>query len=191
MKRLLAVAVGILLISAISSAQLAFKGVGGGVGYASFSWNAGTSTETMSGFLIAAHADLGEFTKDFSLVPDISYATTSKSVNGGTWKLSDFAINANVHYNIAMEGAVKPYVGAGLGFNSFSTTAEATYNFGPFGGVQTYSASASASRIGINLLAGINYPLNEMLTLVVEPRYTIVSDFGNFQVKVGVTYALK
>ena len=191
MKRLVILAVVLATASAVSSAQLAFRGIGGGVGYASFSWNAGTSTETMSGFLIAAHADLGEFTKDFTLVPDISYASTSKDISGGTWKLSDFAINVNAHYNIAMEGAVKPYVGAGLGYNSFSTTAETTINFGAFGGVQTYSATASASRIGINLLAGINYPLNDMLTLVVEPRYTIVSDFGNFQVKVGVTYAMK
>lgn len=186
MKRLLAVAVAVMTVSAVSSAQLAFRGIGGGVGYASFSFNAGTSSESMSGFLIAAHADLGEFTKDFSLVPDITYASTSKDIGGGTWKLSDFAINVNAHYNIAVEGAWKPYVGAGLGYNSFSTTTEITL---PFYG--TYSASASASRIGINLLAGVNYPLSDMLTLVVEPRYSIVSDFGNFQVKVGVTYAMK
>ena len=191
MKRLLAVAVAVLTVSAVSSAQLAFKGIGGGIGYASFSWNEGTNTETMSGFLIAAHADLGEFTKDFTFVPDISYSSTSKSENGGTLKLSDFAINANAHYNIAMEGSLKPYVGAGLGYNSFSTTAEATVDYGPFGGIQTYSVTATASRIGINLLAGFNYPLNDMLTLLVEPRYTIVSDFGNFQIKVGVTYAMK
>ncbi len=190
MKRLLAVAIAVLTVSTLSSAQLAFRGIGGGIGFASFSWNAGTSTESMSGFLIGAHADLGEFAKDFVLFPDITYASTSKDINGGTWKLSDFAINVNAHYNIAMEGNMKPYVGAGLGYNSFSTTATATYTV-PFLGTQTVSATASASRIGINLLAGVNYKLNDMLTLVVEPRYTIVSDFGNFQVKAGITYAMK
>lgn len=191
MKRLLAVAVVMLAVTAVSSAQLALKGVGGAIGFASVSFNGGTSTESMSGFLIAAHADLGEFAKDFSLVPDVEYFSTSKSVGGGTWKVSDFAINANAHYNIAMEGMLKPYVGAGLGLNFFSTTAEATVNFGPFGGVQTYSATASATRLGINLLAGINYQLSDMLTLVVEPRYVIASDLNNFQIKAGLTYAMK
>ncbi len=191
MKRLLAVVAIMFAVTAVSSAQLAFRGVGGAIGFASISYNAGTSTESMSGFLIAAHADLGEFAKDFTLVPDVEYVSTSKDVNGGTWKVSDFAINANAHYNIAMEGMLKPYVGAGLGINFFSTTAEATVNYGPFGGTQTFSATASATRIGINLLAGINYKLSDMLTLVVEPRYVIASDLNNFQIKAGVTYAMK
>ena len=45
--------------------------------------------------------------------------------------------------------------------------------------------------LGINLLVGGNYKLNDMLTLLVEPRYTIASDFNHFTVKAGVTYAIK
>jgi opacity protein-like surface antigen len=187
MKRLLAVVVVMLAVTAICSAQLAFRGIGGAVGFASISFNGGTSSsESLSGFLIAAHADLGEFTKDFVFFPDVEYFSASKDINGGTWKVSDFAINANVHYNIAMEGMLKPYVGAGLGYNSLSTTATIT---DPFFG--TFSATASDSRIGINLLAGINYKLNDMLTLVVEPRYVLASDFNHFIVKAGITYAMK
>jgi len=192
MKRLVAVVVAMLAMTAFGSAQLAFRGIGGGIGFASFSFSGATSSESMSGFLIAAHADLGEFAKDFVLFPDITYATTSKSVEGGTWKLSDFAINVNAHYNIEMEGTMKPYVGAGLGYNSFSTTVEVPAVVIPgFGTVGGGSVTGSDSRLGINLLAGVNYKLNDMLTLVVEPRYTIESDFNNFQIKVGVTYAMK
>jgi len=197
MKRLLTLAVVMITVSAVSTAQLALKGIGGGIGYASFSSDVNGS-ETMSGFLIAAHADLGEFTKGFVFFPDITYASTSKSVEGGTLKLSDFAINVNAHYNIEMQGMLKPYVGAGLGYNSFTSTATGTTPavIDPFTGTviypaQTYTGSVSYSRLGINLLAGVNYPLNDMLTLVVEPRYTIESDFNNFQIKVGVTYAMK
>ncbi len=191
MKRLVAVAIALFCVSTLSSAQLAFKNIGGAIGFASYSFNSGANTETLSGFLIAAHSDLGELTKDITFVPDVEYVSTSKSVTGGTLKVSDFGINANAHYNFQMEGMLKPYAGAGLGLNFLSSTAVASYT-DPFTGF-TYSGSATASdtKIGINLLAGINYQLNDQLTLVVEPRYVIISDFSNFQIKAGVTYALK
>ena len=188
MKRLLAVAVILLTVSALSFGQIGLKGIGGGLGFITSSMDNGNGTSTsLSGFLIAAHADLGEVAKDISLWPDITYWSASKD----PVKLSDFAINVNAHYSIAMEGQMKPYVGAGLGYNSYSTTVTIpSYTILGF----TYgggTATGSASRLGINLLAGINYKLNDMLTLLVEPRYVIASDFNHFTVKVGVTYAMK
>jgi opacity protein-like surface antigen len=165
---------------------LGLREIGGGVGYVSASVT-GSSSESVGGFVIAAHANLGELAKNLSLYPDIEYWSASKDIGGGTWKVSDFAINANVHYNIAMEGAVKPYVGAGLGFNSFSFSyavpALAAYGFGTY--------SVSASRIGINLLAGANYKMNDQMTLFLEPRYVLASDFNHFQIKVGASFAMK
>ncbi len=189
MKRLLTVAVVLLSVCTIGSAQLALKGVGGAIGYTSVSF-AGTSTESLGGFLIAAHADLGEITKDITLVPDITYWGTSKSVEGFDWKVSDFAINVNGHYNFQMEGMLKPYAGAGLGLNFLSSTINlptVTTIFGTYGGSQ----STSYTRLGINLLAGVNYQLNDQLTLLLEPRYVLASDFNHFMIKVGATYALK
>ena len=190
MKRILGLLFILCLVSAVSFSQgLGLKGIGGGVGFVSVSPTG--SSETFSGFLIAAHADLGEFTKDFSLVPDIEYFSTSKSVSGTSLTVSDFSINVNAHYNIAMEGMLKPYVGAGLGYNSLSATV-ALPSYSVFGvNYGGGTASASASRIGINLLVGGNYKLNDMLTLFAEPRYVLASDYNHFEIKVGVTYALK
>ncbi len=185
MKRILTVAFVLLTVSAVSSAQLAFKGIGGALAFVTSSLNTGTGSESMSGFGIAAHADLGEFTKDISFVPDVMYWSMSKDVSGATLKLSDFAINANAHYNIQTEGMFKPYVGAGLGFNSISSTV--TVNLCGFSG----TATGSETRLGINLLAGFNYKLSDMLSLVVEPRYVLASDFNHFIIKAGVTYAMK
>jgi hypothetical protein len=186
MKRLLAVVVIMLAVTAVSSAQLAFRGIGGAIGFASCS--PGLSTESFSGFVLAAHADLGEVAKDISIFPDITYWGGSKDVGGYSLKLSDLAINVNGHYNIAMEGMLKPYVGAGLGLNFFSFSVPTVTNF--FTGA-TSTESVSYTRLGINLLAGINYKLSDMLVLVVEPRYVLASDFNTFQIKAGVTYALK
>jgi opacity protein-like surface antigen len=189
MKRLLAVAVVLLAVSALSFGQIGLKGVGGGLGFITSSMTDGTGSSTsLSGFLIAAHADLGEVAKDISLWPDITYWSASKD----PVKLSDFAINVNAHYAIAMEGQMKPYVGAGLGYNSYSTTVTIpSYTIPGFGTYGGGTVTGSASRLGINLLAGINYKLNDMLTLLVEPRYVLASDFNHFTIKVGATYAMK
>ncbi len=193
MKKIFAIVAATALISSLSFAQLALHDIGGGIGYVSVSFNS-TSDQTLGGFLIAAHANLGDLAKDLNLVPDIEYFSTSKDVDGGTFKVSNFAINANVHYNFEMEGMIKPYVGAGLGINFLSTTASATipgYSIDGFTEpAQTYSATASDTRLGINLLVGANYKLNDKMTLLLEPRYVIASDFDNFQIKAGVTWAL-
>ena len=120
-------------------------------------------------------------------MPDVTYFSVSKDIGGYTWKTSDFAINANVHYNLEMEGSVKPYVGGGLGLNMFSFSTP-TFNFltGDFSlESQTYT------RIGINLLVGANYKMNDQMTLFLEPRYVLASDFNNLQIKVGASFALK
>ena len=194
MKKIFAIAAATALISSLSFAQLGLHDIGGGVGYVSVSFNNGYSTQSFGGFLLAAHANLGELAKDINLVPDIEYFSTSTTIDGGTWKVGDFAINANVHYNFEMEGMIKPYAGAGLGLDFFSTTAsvsgQAIIQWLQQFYTQTYSATASATRLGINLLAGANYKLNDKMTLLLEPRYVIASDLDNFQIKVGVTWAL-
>ena len=169
--------------------RLGFKGVGGGIGFITSSMNdASGSSTSLSGFLIGAHADLGEFTKDISLFPDITYWSASKD----PLKLSDFSFNVNAHYNIEVPGQFQPYVGAGLGYNSL--TSEVTvpaFTVSGFGTMGGGSGSSSVSRLGVNLLVGANYKLNDMLTLVVEPRYVLASDFNHFILKAGITYVLE
>lgn len=196
MKKTLALLAVLFLVGSLGFAQsLGLHEVGGGVGFVSASVTgsgSGSSSESLSGFLIAAHANLGELAKDLTLVPDITYWSTSKDISGLTWKLSDFAINANVHYAIEMEGAVKPYVGAGLGFNSMSSTVALPTYTNPLTG-QTFggNVTASDSRIGINILAGANYKMNDQMSLFLEPRYVLASDFNHFQIKVGASWAMK
>lgn len=189
MKSLLVVAVFVFCSSVMLAQGLALKAIGGAIGYSSVSFNGGTSTESLGGFAIAAHANLGELAPQLELYPEIQYFSTSKDVSGFTWKLSDFAVNANVHYNIAMEGQVAPYVGAGLGYNAISSTVTLpSYSF--FGVNYGGEVTSSASRIGINILAGANYKMNDKMMLFIEPRYVLASDFNHFLIKVGATFAM-
>ncbi len=191
MKITLALVAVLLLIGSMSLAQgLGLREVGGGIGYVSVS-AAGPSTETIGGFLFAAHANLGEVAKGITLVPDIEYFSASKDIGGGTWKVSDIGINVNAHYNLEMEGAVKPYVGAGIGFNSFGFDwTIPVVNIAPGFSVGG-TTSQSFTRIGINLLAGANYKMNDQMSLFIEPRYVLASDFNNLQIKVGASFVMK
>ena len=192
MKKILGIALVTLLAVSFAFAQdLGFKAVGGGIGFGMISFNAGTSTESLSGFAISGHAYLGDLTKNLGLYPELQYLMTSKDISGATWKANDFAINANVLYAIEMEGAVKPYAGAGLGLNFLSTTLT-TPSYSVFGfTVPGMSVSGSDTKIGINLIVGARYQLNPGLTLFLEPRYALVSDANQLIIKVGATYSLK
>jgi opacity protein-like surface antigen len=190
MRKLYTVAILLFAVVSLGSGQgLGFKGVGGGIGFITASMDDGSgSSSSLSGFLIGAHADMGEITKDISLFPDITYWSASKD----PLKLSDFSINVNAHYNIAVQGQFKPYVGAGIGYNSLSSEVTIpSFTIGGFGTFGGGTVSSSVSRLGINLLVGANYKLNDMLTLVIEPRYVLASDFNHFTAKVGITYGLK
>ncbi len=188
MKKLFALVAAIAVCSTLSYAQgLGLKGVGGSVGYTSVSF--GLGSETFGGFAIGGHVDMGEISPGIQLIPELLYWSASKDISGGTWKTSDFAINANVHYNIAMDGSVKPYVGAGLGMNFLSFTwgySVPSYTlFGvSYGGSSL--ASESATRVGINLIGGANYAMGNF-TISPEFRYVLASDFNHWMFKVGVT----
>jgi hypothetical protein len=186
MKKMFTLVVAVVLCSAMSFAQgLGLKGVGGSVGYISLS----ASSESLGGFVIGAHADMGEITPGFELVPEIQYWSVKKDFgNSISWKYSDFAVNGNVRYAIKVDGNVKPFVGAGLGLNFWSSTTESpAYDFGyySYGG----STSVSGTRIGINLIGGANFAMGNM-TIAPEVRYVLASDINHFVIKVGVMFPL-
>jgi opacity protein-like surface antigen len=186
MKKLFTLAVAVALCSTMGFAQgLALRGVGGSIGYTQVSAN---GAESLGGFLIAGHVDMGEFTPGFQLIPELQYWSTSKDISGYTWKFTDFAINGNVHYNIQTAGDIKPYVGAGLGLNFYSSTIDYP-SYTLFGINYGGSASASATRLGINLIGGANFVSGNM-TITPEIRYVIASDIDHLILEVGVTFPI-
>jgi opacity protein-like surface antigen len=156
--------------------------VGGGIGYTSVSFSSGVRSETLGGFAISGHAYLGEITSGIGLYPEVLYWHTSKDMGAGvTWSVSDFAINANAHYNIKVKGSVMPYVGAGLGLNFLSNTVQ----------VGNTERAASNSRLGINLLGGADYAVNKKLRIGGELRYVLASDYNHLLIQATFTYALR
>jgi outer membrane protein X len=187
MKQVISIVAVIVLAGSVAVAQqIGFNGVGGGIGYTSVSFSSGVSSESLGGIAIFGQADLGEITSGIGFYPEVLYWHTSKDFGAGvTWSVNDFAINANAHYNIKVQGNVMPYVGAGLGLNFLSSTVQVAIPF--FG---TTEVTGSNSRLGINLLGGADYAVNSKLKIGAEARYVLASDYGHFMIRAGFMYAL-
>jgi opacity protein-like surface antigen len=191
MKKILVTIVTLVILSSLAQAQgLGLNGIGAGAGYTTVSFNNSGVSETLPGFAVSAFANFGENMNGFSLYPEIQYFKTSKNFSNAainstaTWKLSDFAINLNVHYSIPAGETVSTYIGAGIGYNMLSSDVTVS-------GLLSGSNSTTDSRFGINILGGANINVGKVMALFVEPRYVIASDINHFIIKAGVTFALK
>jgi hypothetical protein len=96
--------------------------------------------------------------------------------------LTFWSLSANGLYMIETENpSLDPYVGAGLGI--YRTSVDVDTGFGSFG--------ASSTDIGINLLAGAQFPL-ETVTPFAEAQFSPVFTSGDtttlFNIKGGVLF---
>ena len=189
MKHWISVAAVLLATCSVSPAQqIRVRGVGGGIGYTSISLSSGRTSQTLDGFAISAHADLGEITSGIRLYPELLYFHTSKDLGGGvTQSVNDVAISANGHVGIRLQGKFTPYVGAGLGVNFLGNSTETTdQRRGTTKGVTN-----SETRFGLNLLGGADYTVNSRLKIGGELRYVLASDFNHVIIRATATYALR
>ena len=115
-----------------------------------------------------------EFVNNFRGEASFNYYL--KKDNVSMWEL-----NANVHYLFHITDQVTLYPLAGL------TMLTAKVESADFGGIKT---SASDTNIGLNLGAGIEYPLSDTVKLNGEIKYQIVNDFDRPVISVGLTFAL-
>jgi outer membrane immunogenic protein len=137
------------------NAQFAFKGVGAGIGLGSKS-AISDKGESAMGFGINVNA-LAGLTDKIDLAGGIVYYFPSEPVTGT--KFSLFTISVDGHYKLTENF----YGLAGLNIGM----AKATATF------MGYSASASDTKMGINLGAGANFDLSESLGFFGQVGYTV------------------
>jgi outer membrane protein X len=88
--------------------------------------------------------------------------------------LSEWEINADVHYVFNVASKVTVYPLAGLTFTGW------TFDWG--------GMSSSVTRFGANVGAGIAYQFTDALSVGFEAKYSIVSDFDQFVPSINATY---
>ncbi len=94
---------------------------------------------------------------------------------------SVIAIGATAQYYFAMDGALKPYAGAGIDFLIGSTSVDSPYG-------SQYDVHDTSTNIGFHFCGGADYPLSESMTGFGEVKYTI-DDVDYFSIMAGVKFA--
>lgn len=109
--------------------------------------------------------------------------------------LSMWDVNLNVHYLFSLTDKLKVYPLAGLTFtnwkfdNAFEIEIDPEYaQYLDEDDISYGSASGSESKFGVNLGAGLQYDLTDKLSLNVEAKYQLISDFDQMMLGVGVAY---
>ncbi|MDO4724084.1 MAG: opacity family porin [Comamonadaceae bacterium] len=89
-------------------------------------------------------------------------------------------------YDVPMQSQLQPYVGARVAANKLHYSASANT------GTATYRASESKTKLGLGVMAGVGYALNEQTTLDTGYRYNrLDSGVTAHEVSVGLRYSFK
>ena len=145
---------GLAALSSAAGAQsYHLTGVGGKIGFMTPENLDGTGT-------VGAHLEFERGGSQLHLLPNVMY-----------WKsnsVSDVNPNMDLYYHFASEGAVSPYLGAGVGMNFEN------------------DHDRSRNNLGANLFGGFRFP-TPARTGFLEGRYT-ASDRSQFALLGGMTF---
>lgn len=116
------------------------------------------------------------------LEPELGYWQKSESYQGLVdASVKDFNLGANVLYAFPSKGKASFWAGAGLGAHVLKGAI----------GFPGFSASDSETKIGGQLLAGVDYKIGSSMSLFGGARYDLVSDFNQFKIYAGLRFGGK
>ncbi|MFQ5675092.1 MAG: outer membrane beta-barrel protein [bacterium] len=168
--------IALLLFSgSLMAQQLGFNGVGGTLHFVK-----PEDSNNSVGF--GAHVDLGEVVKGLHLFPSIEYFNNKADVQDffGTVEAeaSVTSINGDVRYYFPSSGKASFFAGGGVGLHLTGSTK-----------VQGQKVGDSQSDVGLNLMGGVDVPMNEKIVLTGFAKF-VVSDNNGVKVGGGITYLL-
>lgn len=129
-------------------------------------------------YALGLHADCGTVYGDFVLFPGVSYWSKSETLTSyySTYrvKYQELALNGDVHYYLNPDDNVNYYIGGGPALVLAS---------GKVGGYES-----SETRLALNLLAGLEFPLAKRSVFLGEARYKIDRDVKTLSLSLGVSF---
>ncbi len=176
MKRALTMTLLLIVLSSFSFAQgLGFQGIAAQAGLV-----IPTSTGYSAGVAFGAKVNMGEITKDITLMPLIQYhlpGFDEPTGSVGDLSVSTLVIGADAHYPINQN----TYVGGGLNYNIVTVEWEVDW----LGSRRTYDSSGS--EIGFSFLGGYNFNLGGYNSAI-EGRYNLISGYNSLVVMLNVFF---
>lgn len=143
--------------------------------------NAGyVSPENADGtWAIGMSFDLGIPATNFTIQPFVNYWSLSEDISGVTADFSDWAVGANVKFNIPTAAvSLTPYVGAGM--SAHLTNAQ----------VQSLSFDESETKFGWQVVGGLKWDSSGRWGLHGEGWYNGVENVNHFTAMAGVHFNL-
>ena len=165
---------------AMAQSNMGLKRIGAAVGY--------VSPENLDGtFSLGVFADMGTITPNISLEPRIDFWSWSDEQFGAKTSVSDVQFGARGKYWFEVPNSkIRPFAGAGLGIHFLHAKVEIPAQ----GGFPAEEADDSTNKLGLDLGGGIETAMNERTSLHAEIWYGLVSDFNQFNLRVGVSQKL-
>jgi len=166
MKKLLMVAIILMVGVSTAMAQKNVKAVGLNLNYGSEISNLGVGAKFQYGITDAIRIE-----------PSFNYYLEKEGV--GLWD-----INANIHYLFDVAEKMKVYPLAGLGY----AHCKLSYEMEGITSDDSDEISASSGEIAVNLGVGGEYQINENISIGAELKYQIINNFNQLVFSVGATY---
>jgi outer membrane protein X len=165
MKKVFFVSLFMAVLSLSASAQTGEKAVGLNLGY-------GSEIKSPS---IGVKFNYG-ITDQIRVSPSFNYFLNKNGLSG--WE-----INADAHYLFNVAPKISVYPLAGLTFTGWS------YGFEDFEDEdEDESGSSTETRLGVNIGAGIGYQLTDNISIGLELKYSVISDFDQIVPMINFTY---
>jgi opacity protein-like surface antigen len=187
MKRLFAMLVCFLAVSAMTStamaaADIGLKGIGVRVGVVD-----PDNLDTTVGFGILM--DLGTFHPNVSFETYANYWSNSFDVGLAESSFRDIAIGAKARYLInTARPTIHPFVGAGASVHMLHT--EASTPEMDMGGIiiPAFNVDASDTKFGMDVGGGLRAGVADRIDIIGEAWYTFVTDFNQLTATGGLVF---
>ena len=97
-------------------------------------------------------------------------------------------------YNFQLQGKIKPYAGGGLGVYFAENTANGSYMDTLMYHQVTISEQDFKTAFGLNLFAGVTFPVSDRISLIMEGRYSYAKapdwnmNLGGYSLSIGIKF---
>lgn len=187
MKRLFAILVCFMAVSAMASTAIAaadvgLKGIGVRVGVVE-----PENLDTTVGF--GFFMDLGTFHPNVAFETYVDYWSNSLDVEFMEMSFRDIAVGAKVEYMISTaRPTIHPFIGGGLSVHVLRS--EVTTPALDIGGliIPGFSLDASDTKVGLDLGGGLRAGVAEHVDIIGEAWYSFVPDFNQLIATGGIAY---
>lgn len=135
---------------------------------------------------LGVFADMGTIAPRWGFESRLDWWSHSEDVFTVEARVTDLTLGARTKYQFPTSSStVQPFAGVGLGIHFLSMEMALVDPITGF----AMTADASETRLGVDFGGGISAPLNAGTNLLAEGWYSVLSDFNQLSLRVGLSHS--